>query len=667
MSESLYARNPLDRENFKNTILERRGLVKSTRGVLGKSGQARNPAWVQLSGVCGSCDPTAPNITLPVNESTWAQTYGGGNFKPSPLLQRVSIEYGGDWGLAQKLSATIQCFNEKDFKSVVETFLLPGNKITVKFGYASADSVWHSKSQGKTLSGWRTATFGFTTGEHGSWICNFTAVSSATALKGTDMLNIVGDGSLKYDIAGEHDSTDIMTVRSIMELIASDAQRNGQDSLDVLKDGQVFTEKDLTGYDPGDVKFRDAAMALFTSNHILKLHERAFSKFTNWIGITESDQVDGKYQVYVTLGYIVNRIVNDQLLKTVLRGIGEKDKTDFSKLKIEFSKDYSYATFPPPIRSGDPLTVLLLGQRRGNYKSEKSSAGKDFEEKLSNAAAVTCSSGDIIDLKKILVHKDVVKAALSAATKVEEAKADSTGVKDTKDEVISLADFFKKIFDMIGDATGGTLALRLVEDVEDEDKNTFIIVDQNSGGKTKIDCVVLNPIDGDGTTRTCDIQSNVGSEEYRASMFIGNSRKGDPSTVMRQCTPDLDNAREKSWKEALVAFKELVYNPGVLGKSNFDGKHIGALKSTMSTLFRNRPKAVESETIHWPGMQLTAQLDGIWGLVPGCAISTTQLLKEWRSAGLYFRVQSVTHTFEESDWSTTVEGLMSYSKNLKEI
>jgi hypothetical protein len=128
--------------------------------------------------------------------------------------------------------------------------------------------------------------------------------------------------------------------------------------------------------------------------------------------------------------------------------------------------------------------------------------------------------------------------------------------------------------------------------------------------------------------------------------------------------PDLDNARETSWKEALVAFKELVYDPGVLGKSNFDGKHISSLKSTMSTLFRNRPQPVESETIHWPGMQMTATLDGIWGLVPGCAISTTQLLKEWRDAGLYFRVSTVTHTFEESDWSTTVEGLMSYSKNL---
>lgn len=664
MSESLYARNPIDRDKFTGTIKERRGLVETPRGILGKSGQARNPAWVKLSGICGSCNPKAANITLPVSETTWAQTYGGGNFKPSPILQRVVLDYGGDWALAQKLSATIQCFNEKDFKSVVETFLLPGNKISVQFGYNTANQVWHSKSQGKTLKGFRTATFGFTTGEHGSWICNFTAVSSATAMKSIDMLNIVGDGTLKYDIAGEHDSTDIMAVRSIMELIASDAQRNGMDSLDVLKDGQVFTEKDLTNYSPGPVKFKDAAMALFTSDHIIKLPERAASAISKWVGLTDADQVDGKYQIYVTLGYVVNRIVNDQLLKTILRGIGKKDKSDFEKLKIEFSKDYSYATFPTPIRSGDPLSVLLLGQRRGNYKSTTSNVGKDFEEKLTNPAAVTCSNGNIIDLKKILIHKDVVKAALTASTKVDVATADQTGVKDTKDEVISLADFFKKLFDMIGDATGGTLALRLVEDVEDEDKNTFIIVDQNSGGKTKIDCLLLNPIDGDGSTRTCDIQSNVGSEEYKASMFIGNSRKGDPSTVMRQCMPDLDNARETSWKEALVAFKELVYDPGVLGKSDFDGKHISSLKSTMSTLFRNRPQPVESETIHWPGMQMTATLDGIWGLVPGCAISTTQLLKEWRDAGLYFRVSTVTHTFEESDWSTTVEGLMSYSKNL---
>lgn len=665
MAESLFRRNPVD--NFIDILKERRSQLDSPRFMSGKSAQVRNPAYIKLIGTCNMCGgPKGKSKQIPYKEESWNAMYGP-KFKSVPVLKSVSIEYGGDWGLAQKITAVIECYTPKDFEEISQYFLMPGNFIDVEFGPAVSDKVWN-RSNTKKLKRFRVATFSFSAGSDGSWLGTFTAVSSATAIKNTDMMSLLVN-TLKYRSAGKIDGEETTSVKCISELMTADFQRNGNFSVDQLKDGHVLHNGagDLVDYNPGStVKFKDAAIAVFTGEHLVSPNDRqskSMSSYNNTDNTTNTKE--STLQVYFTLGYVINRIINDQLMRVAEMSIGSDDKAEFKKLKIQFSDKYSKSIFPSGLRSGDPTAVLILGNNAGNYKSQHGD-GKNFEEKLTSPSQVTALSNEIVDIKKILIHQKVIEAAMSSAVSVPSANSDSLDVKNFGEEVVNITDFFKSISSAIHECTGGAISLRLVEDLEEKtDKVELIVVDQNNGGDQPLTCPVLDPIDGDGSTRTCDIQSNVGSEEYRAAMFVGNSKKGDPAAVLRGCDSQMDTARLSIYTKAVKAAIEIVTNPGELGKSYFDGKHIDGLKSAMLTMYKNRPKSNVYDTIHFPGLKINAVIDGTWGILPGCAISTTQLPSGWRSKGVYFMVTGVTHSFDGSDWSTTIDGIMSYYKNLK--
>ena len=225
--------------------------------------------------------------------------------------------------------------------------------------------------------------------------------------------------------------------------------------------------------------------------------------------------------------------------------------------------------------------------------------------------------------------------------------------------------FFEKIADHISSATGGAIALRLVENPDD--LKSVIVVDQNYGVSEKLQCVVFDPIDGDGSTRSCEVQSNVGSQEYKAAMFVGSSIKGDAISALRNCGPDLKQQRQQEYDKAKTDKDALIKNPGNLGKNQFDGQEINALKSVMGRLYRNNPDSATMQSIHYPGLSISLEIDGCWGFTPGNAISTTQVPKNYRDVHSYFMVRSVVHTFQQSDWSTKIDGILAYYPNIEYI
>ena len=669
MSESVYRRNPLG--NFTSVLQERSGLLSQNQGIHGRSIMDRAPAYISLTGRCNKCKGCAEaEITLPYDAKTWNDVYKP-RFKPYPTLKSVTLEFGGDWGLAQKISAVIECYTLSDFKRVRDAFLLPGNYITARFGYAGGTKRWHSRSQGEvTLARFRVAVFSFTATNDGSWVCNFSAVSSATAIKNTDMMSTVGNTSMTYIIAGTQESSKTGKVQSVSELIAYDSQRNGKFSIDQLEDGHVLDHTQIHGYDPGKVRNNNAGIVIYSGDHLRDTFGKGLatvSRLAKSIFRFGDESKKTNNQVYVTLGYVVNRIINDQIMKTVLKGIGQTDKGDFEKLKIQFHPKYSKTQIPADIRSGDPTTFLILGQGKGNYKNS-SGQGKNFEEiRAGSLGYVQAASGDEILLEKLLLHRDLVLTCLSEAVKHRQAEADNTDVKDTQEQVINIVDFFNNLSDAVSEVTGGTIALRLVEDLEDDFANSYMVVDQNGGGRTEILCPILDPIDADGSTRSCEVQSNVGSQEFKAAMFIGNSKKGDATAAVRGCEDELEKARREKYDESKKKLNELLVSPGLMGRELFDEKQIDALKAIMVDLYRNRPTAKKYETVHWPGMSISATIDGAWGIIPGCAITSKQVPDDWRDLNVYFMVTRVTHKFEGSDWSTDIEGIMSYYDRLKYI
>lgn len=667
MPESLYRRNPKE-GNIIEVLKGRRGLLDKQQTVSGKSASVRNPCWVQITGRDKSCGGGG-SMQLPKNTETWDATYKP-KIKPGPDLESVEIEYGGDWGLARKVSGTIRCYTISDFEIVQRYFLLPGNEIDVKFGYKKS---WGINQPTTNLTNFKVASFSFQTNQDGTWQANFTAVSASTAIKNLDMqivicngCNVVGgtgqsgnSGPLMY-LTGQDSIRH--AVKGIAQLIASDAQKNGQLSIDELQDGEVISS--FTDYNPGSSD-KSAAIVVYSGDHL----RGTWQKIAIWFGgivrntsLANNEVESANNQVFVTLGYVVNRLINDQLLRAMGCGIPH-ERTEFSALKLDFHPDYSKSKVASGITSGDPVHILFLGN--GNYKNSLGE-GKNFDADCKNLGTVTAISGGNVKLQNILIHRDIVAAAFSEATKKREANADQTDVKDTGEEVINVVDFFEKIADQVNSCTGGAIALRLVE--HPTDSNKLIVVDQNYGVTDALQVIVFDPIDGDGSTRTCDVQSNVGSQEYKAAMFVGSSKKGDPISALRNCSNDLKEQRQKEYQKAQSDKDALLKNPGNFGKNEIDSEEVNALKAIMGRLHRNNPNTAINETVHYPGLSITVEIDGAWGIIPGNAISSTQVPKKWRDQyKSYFMVTTVRHLFQQSDWQTSISGILAYYPNTEYI
>jgi hypothetical protein len=670
MSESLYRRNPKEGNPIK-ILQARRGLLDKQQTLTGKSASVRNPCYVSITGYDKSCGGSGKMELPRFKDDMQGTYYQGGSIKPGPDLISVSLSYGGDWGLARKLSATIKCYKMSDFEDVQKNFLLPGNEIDVSFGYNS--NVTWGIAQSAKLSKFKVATFNFNTDQDGSWLCSFEAVSASTAIKNLDIQIVICNGCdpvggtgqsgtsgpIKYQTGIESTTH---AVKGIAELIAGDSQVNGTYSIDKMRDGEVVTS--FVNFNPG-TNGKEAACVIYWGDHLRGIMDSAMAWITGALkslGIGKSEVEASNNQVYVTLGYVVHRIIDDQLLRAMTCGIAH-ERDDFNKLKVEFHPEYSKCKVASGITSGDPTTVLLLGD--GNYMNSEGE-GKDFDADCKNLAAVKAISGTDVKLQNILIHRDVVIGAFNEATKKRESKADNTDVKDTGEEVVNVITFFEKIADHISASVGGAIALRLVE--HPTESNILIVVDQNYGVTGDLQCVVFDPIDGDGSTRSCTVQSNVGSQEYRAAMFVGSNKKGDAISALRGCSPKLDSQRGVELGKAQTDKQALIKSPGNLGKNAFNGEQINALKSIMGRIHKNSQDAPEIETIHYPGLSISVELDGVYGFTPGNAISSTQIPKKWRNQyKSYFMIVKTTHDFNQSDWVTRLDGILGYYPNINYV
>lgn len=661
MSESLYRNNPKEGNVF-DVLTSRKSILKNPQ-TGGKSPSVRNPVWVKLWGHDKSCNKkgTQP-LTLSVASITDTY-YTGGSIKPAPDLESVTVEYGGDWGLARKISATIRCYTIDWFKKIQSHFLFPGNEIDLEFNYFN--QTWGASQNVPKLSGYTVASFNFNTTQEGFWICEFTAVSSATAMKTLDMQLTVcngclGGGGINYFTGLNEERHKVV---GVAQLIAADAQKNGRYSIDDIKDGEVIDP--TVDYQPRSQN-QAASLVVYKGDHLRSFWDKVqvwVGDLAKQAGIGDSEVESANNQVFVTLGYIVNRIINDQLLRSMSSCIASVDRSRFQELTIEFDPEYSKCRIPTDITSADPTSILLLGN--GNYKNSNGE-GKDFDKDCKNLGkvkAINRGNGDV-KIENILIHRNIIASCYAAATKQRESESDTTDVKDSKEEIIDIMDFFAKISDHISQSVGGAISLRIVEHPKDNKK--LIVVDQNFGLlDSTLQCFVFNPIDGDGSTRSCTVQSNVGSTEYKASMFVGASKKGDAVSAIKGCTSDLETVRKQRYNRALDEANEIVFKPGNLGTNHFNGQEIQALKSAVTQMFRNNPKSAEHETIHYPGLSMSIELDGIWGFIPGNAISTTQVPEEYRQMKSYFMVTKVTHQIQQSDWVTKIEGILSYYKNIE--
>lgn len=652
MSKNPYRKNP--DANVLDDLKKRASVYRNGPHF---NAATRNPAWIQITGHGPKAGIKATTQTIPENQNTFGEVYSQ-KFKISPILSDATISYMGEHGFAIALEATIQCHLKEDFESIEKSFLYPGAIIDVSFGYGNPRPAGYTS--GKTIKGFRTATYSFNTTEQGFWIAKFKAVAPSEAVKTLDMATTLDAPSLKYLAGGK-----TYPVHGMAELMASDAQVNGQKSIDEMNDGETITSFAQHNYSesPG-------AIVVFTSDHLKSggVMNNVVSSMLSWTsGNTNNEITESKNIPYYTLEYVVNRIIMGQLKANLNNSIHSDDAQDFKKVAIKFHPVYSKSSIPKHILSGAPTKILLLGGDRGNYLNG-SGQGKNFEKapaiKLSvvNCELDRAAGRSTIDFKKILIERSAVLAALGD---IDRARPSGTtpDVKQFQEGVIGVETFLNTIFNTIKAATGGAIALRLIQNPDDTPDAKFeqIIVDENYGVANKLQCIVFNPIDGDGSTRVCSLTSGVGSQEYKFQMFAGAGKKGDPLNQAKGALDGVEAKRSVQYFKEIKKAIEIIKNPGALGASQFDQVHQDSLMACMGSLRQNAQGSEEFELPLYPGIGIDITLDGIYGFHPGNAISSRQLSSGYFK-NTYFFVQNVTHTFQNSDWETKLTGCLTIFK-----
>lgn len=606
----------------------------------------RNPAYCNIQG----------GLSLPDKNYTNALGSVYSTFKLGNILKSATLTSGGDYGLTMKLEFEVESFTKGNFQAVANAYMNFRKKVGVSFGYPNPfpDSGYDTSG---TLTDFQVVGFSFSTTDAGSWVSKITAVGPGEGQLSADMtIQPVNLGKAQY----KSKNGEMFPVSNLAELVTYHAQGNGK----------VATAEQTSGYvndcpHPGG-QGPMGACVVFDLRPILVeagFLKRQIAMVKNLL----SDEDD--CHCYFTLDYIVNmwnKVARFAYPDAVTAGVA-----------IEFDSKYSKSYIPGEIKSARPVDILLLGGGMGNYKG--GGAGINFEDECQNLGAVNCAAGvagsrRIINPRKILVERGIIFAALNSE-KPEKKSAENNNVQETQEANVSLKSFFNTIFGAIDKATGGAIKLRLahrpsVLDSGGAEMKKMIIVDENNGKlEGNYTCIVFDPIKGDGSTRSCTLTSDAGSQTYQAAMFAGTHKSGDPCQVASGGDPNAQ--RVAAYNKAKEALTQLTVTPGKLQKSGFSEESMKAMEEANSALvLYGGGEKKTYDTLTFTGLGIDVEIDGAYGIIPGCAVSTTQMPKGYKPAsGIYFYVDTVTHHFdgETSDWSTKITGKLSLTDSLSPV
>lgn len=625
-----------------------------------------NPAYIKLtfSGKGGTKN-------IPNHLETFEARQINSGLKTNPSLEDVKISnMDTEYGSREAMSWTIKCFNRADFESFEKVICRHGTKVSATFGYAKH---WLGDQTSITIKDFIICSFGFNTDQQGNWIITGSATRATEALKKLECNSGIKAKNLRYK-----SGPDTFTAKGLAEVMTYDAQNNGSKAIDDIDlaghDGWVFN-KFKEHYGP----LKDAGACIVYKSS----HKTAWSgQISKWLqGAKEyfdaaSSVTSSVNTVYYSLQYVVSRLIMGQTHAHYVDGVLDGA---FAKTVIKFDPKLSHSWIDNSIISGLPTQVVLCGINKGNYRGSYGPGdelGINFEDVggagLSPIKAVLSAGGGVmeVDPSKLILERSVILGALESATHKEVPNADKTNDKTETEETINVLEFLRKLFQVVKEATGGSIMLGFMQ--HPEEHNTLVIIDQKNGKATEpLKCVVFNGIDGDGSTRTITLASRAGSPEMASSMMAGQTTQGDVIHNLNNDSSAISNKRQKNYNDARRDIRELILSPASLIKSRFDATQESALCACVNAVRINKPDSHtrKYDTPTYPGLELNVELDGVYGFRVGNAISSKHMSPAYFNNKAYFMVRGVEHTFTNngSDWSTSLSGILSYYSDIEYI
>lgn len=643
---NFFRNNPTDGAlNYLNT---RRSLWNS-----GKQGghlkTQRNNAYATV---------TINGVGLPAQSETFQKLYGRGanSPKPYPSLESVSITYAGELGHAIHVNVSFVCYLKGDFEYFERNWMRPGRQGSVTFGYVKPFG-----GAGQTsikLPNLVVATYEFSTDSRGHYNCRLMMVGPSRFAKSAEAKGGLKDrGKLKYKTKSLLGGEQVHTVASLDELLLYDAQENGQTPTDDMPDNHRVPNQfgDIIVYHPPG----NAGIVGGLSRFFAKA-KAAMNDDKQWTFHNE----------YYSLDYVVNRLINDQILGFLKSLTSSGDSGIINNVKIVCDSTVSTGVGYPLIRAADPRAMLILGKGKGTYISS-TGQGKDWENDGEAAGAgVSCFVGDKVNLNKIMLERQVITQALSyaRADSEKEDAAKQTKPSESTDVLIYVEKFLKEIFRVIAYNTGNLFKLDLIENPNNPKE--LLVVDTNNGKTDALQVFVFNPIDGDGSTRDLSISSGAGSKDYMRAMFGGVGRTSDINSIIKEDIGEVDSKRSAKINSIGSDIEKKVNQD--IPDGNFNDDEIEGLR----TLFTEYGQVLQSNSVRrdqvimYPGLRLSVTLDGVWGFKIGNHIQTTLLPKSpyrIESTGICFAVQNVENTIQNNDWETRLEAILTFASPINYV
>ena len=272
------------------------------------------------------------------------------------------------------------------------------------------------------------------------------------------------------------------------------------------------------------------------------------------------------------------------------------------------------------------------------------------------------------NLSNILINRDCIAGIfdeMGALKRTKEKEDEEVGK-------VTLEKFFKKLFEIIKSASGGTIQLKAIEDPDNIDPfiNKMLIINENAPpSDEQIKVPVFNK--NDGSVVEMSLKSKIPKAMQVAAATQGDSNIED---IENQDNPS-DNVTED----------EVVSNPATIAsekdglvKNKFATANVKSFIATL-TKFVNRENSfsetkVNRKLTRFP-LTMTLIIQGITGFKFGDTITSRMLPVKYReeikNAGyetdIIFTVTKVTQMVRGNDWTTTLDTVMRFAPGNKTI
>jgi hypothetical protein len=615
------------------------------------------------------CIITKNGVSVSTRENTFTETYNPNSLKPKPNLLSAEIERTGTdasiVNLSMRIRATIEVYSLSDFLTYSEIFCIndPRNELSITMGYSAPFDGCPSY----TIKGCFIAYGTWQSTNENYYQLSFEAVGPGEVFSTLDIgLSGLWDANPPLEYKNEKSFTNGEgkgKVSGYYELMLYDAQNSGAFLTDTIEDGKIIAYKRIKSYE-GYVKPNGFLYLNFGSG--LPLGEIVVYKpvegRTLSPDLEEIPSAQTKTDEYFTLQYVVDRIINEFALFPFYEKYTESD----SKVKhvyIGFAKKPRCSTITGNVvRSCDPKKILILGGGAGDYRDKENPAkGKNYEQVKGNFNYVKSHYSTYIDFRKILIHRNTLYNTLSSNMHKPDPSSNSTN-KFTPEEYLKVDTFFKSLFRVISDCTGGFVQLGLVQDdgspdVEDVSNHNVLRIVPTTFVDDSFNVWKFNTLNGDGSTRELQITAELPSTDLHASLVKNIYNSSRSSHAVREGNTN-DGLPSEDMKKII---QELVveYYRGKMPQTYYSEETCDGARTLLSSLFRGQSTTdlINNNQYLWL-MKMNVKMDGVGGWRIGHHINSNTVPKSFTTErNIAFVVSRVSHRIQNQDWETELDSI----------